>query len=210
MLFSDPPKWGFLTIPLARGAVIDRQKIENGVRLILEGIGEDLQREGLVKTPERVWKMYNEILNGKEVDSSKLLETTFSEKHDEMVLLKDIPFFSICEHHLLPFLGKAHIGYIPKGRVVGLSKMVRVLKAEAMQLQLQERLTKNVADILMQELNPMGVGVVIEAEHLCMSIRGVRSFGAKMVTSAMRGGFRAHQSTRSEFLSLVGFYNSNQ
>jgi GTP cyclohydrolase I len=209
MLFSDPPKWGFFTIPLMRGAVIDRQKIENGVRLILEGIGEDLQREGLVKTPERVWKMYNEILNGREVDSSKLLDTTFSEKHDEMVLLKDIPFFSICEHHLLPFLGKAHIGYIPKGRVVGLSKMVRVLKAEAAQLQLQERLTKNVADILMQELNPTGVGVVIEAEHLCMSIRGVRSFGAKMVTSAMRGGFRTHQATRSEFLSLVGFYNSN-
>lgn len=210
MLFSDPSKWGFPTIPLTRGAVIDRQKIENGVRLILEGLGEDLQREGLVKTPERVWKMYNEILNGREVDLSKLLETTFSEKHDEMVLLRDIPFFSICEHHLLPFLGKAHIGYIPKGRVVGLSKMVRVLKAEAMQLQLQERLTKNVADILMRELNPTGVGVVIEAEHLCMSIRGVRSFGATMVTSAMRGGFRTHQATRSEFLSLVGFYNSNQ
>jgi GTP cyclohydrolase I len=149
--------------------------------------------------------MYEEILNGREVDTASLLETTFSEKHDEMVLLRDIPFFSLCEHHLLPFLGKAHIGYIPKGRVVGLSKMVRVLKAEAMKLQLQERLTKNVADILMRELKPTGVGVVIEAEHLCMSIRGVKSFGAKMVTSAMRGGFRASETTRNEFLSLIQY-----
>lgn len=154
--------------------------------------------------------MYEEILNGREIDLSALLETTFSEKHDEMVIVRDIPFFSICEHHLLPFLGKAHIGYIPKGRVVGISKMVRVLKAEAMQLQLQERLTKNVADILMRELSPTGVGVVVEAEHLCMSIRGVKSFGAKMVTSAMRGGFRTHESTRAEFLSLIKFYGKGE
>jgi GTP cyclohydrolase I len=153
--------------------------------------------------------MYEEILNGKDIDMSAILERTFYEQHDEMVLVKDIPFFSICEHHLLPFLGKAHIGYIPKGHVVGVSKMVRVLKAEAMKLQLQERLTKNVADILMRELNPTGVGVVVEAEHLCMSIRGVKSFGAKMVTSAMRGGFRSHETTRAEFLSLIGYKGSN-
>ncbi len=191
------------------GAEIDRNKIEDGVKLILEGIGEDLGREGLIGTPERVWRMYEEILNGKEIDMSAILERTFYEQHDEMVLVKDIPFFSICEHHLLPFLGKAHIGYIPKGHVVGVSKMVRVLKAEAMKLQLQERLTKNVADILMRELNPTGVGVVVEAEHLCMSIRGVKSFGAKMVTSAMRGGFRSHETTRAEFLSLIGYKGSN-
>ncbi len=160
------------------------------------------------KTPERVWRLYEEILNGKCIDRGAILETTFSEKHDEMVLIRDIPFFSLCEHHLLPFLGKAHIGYIPKGHVVGVSKLVRILKAEAMQLQLQERLTKNVADCLMHELKPTGVGVVIEAEHLCMSIRGVKSFGAKMVTSAMRGGFRTSESTRSEFLSLIRYSRS--
>jgi GTP cyclohydrolase I len=192
-------------IRLKEGSEIDRKKIEKGVRLILEGIGENLDREGLVGTPERVWRMYEEILNGHEIDIAGLLEKTFMEKHDEMVLIRDIPFFSICEHHLLPFLGKAHIGYIPKGRVVGASKMVRVLKAEAMKLQLQERLTKNVADILMDELSPTGVGVVVEAEHLCMSIRGVKSFGAKMVTSAMRGGFRSNETTRAEFLSLIRF-----
>jgi len=153
--------------------------------------------------------MYEEILNGHGVDIAALLETTFTEQHDEMVLIRDIPFFSICEHHLLPFLGKAHIGYIPKGRVAGASKLVRVLKVEAMKLQLQERLTKNVADILMHELKPTGVGVVIEAEHLCMSIRGVKSFGAKMITSAMRGGFRTSESTRSEFLSLIRYPKGN-
>jgi GTP cyclohydrolase I len=153
--------------------------------------------------------MYEEILNGHGVDIAGILETAFTEQHDEMVLIRDIPFFSICEHHLLPFLGKAHIGYIPKGRVVGASKLVRVLKAEAMKLQLQERLTKNVADILMHELKPTGVGVVIEAEHLCMSIRGVKSFGAKMITSAMRGGFRSSESTRSEFLSLIRYSKGN-
>jgi GTP cyclohydrolase I len=188
--------------------IIDRDKIEKGVRLIIEGVGEDPEREGLRKTPERVWRLYEEILNGRGIDRTAILETTFSEKHDEMVLIRDIPFFSLCEHHLLPFLGKAHIGYIPKGHVVGVSKLVRILKAEAMQLQLQERLTKNVADCLMQELKPTGVGVIIEAEHLCMSIRGVKSFGAKMVTSAMRGGFRTSESTRAEFLSLIRYPGS--
>jgi len=185
-------------------APIDLERIRKAVLEILLAIGEDPEREGLKHTPERVAEMYQEILCGMRVNPAEVLGVGFEEDHQEMVLLKDIPFYSICEHHLLPFHGKAHIGYIPSGRVVGISKLARVVEILARRPQLQERLTSQIADCIMENVKPYGVGVVIEAEHLCMTMRGIRKPGSIVVTSANRGIFRTRQETRAEFLSLIG------
>ncbi len=184
---------------------MDKEKIITGVKLILEAVGEDLDREGLRGTPERVSNMYTELFAGLKEDPNKHLKTCFLEDgHDEIVLVKDISFYSMCEHHLLPFYGKAHIAYLPSGgRIVGLSKLVRVIESVSRRPQLQERLTSNVADIITKELKPKGVVVVVEAEHLCMSIRGVGKPGSVTVTSAVRGLFRRNASSRIEVFSLI-------
>jgi len=183
---------------------IDLERIRKAVVEILLAIGEDPEREGLKNTPQRVADMYQEILCGLRSDPAEALQVGFEENHQEMVLLKDIPFYSICEHHLLPFHGKAHIGYIPSGRVVGISKLARVVEILARRPQLQERLTSQIADCIMENVKPRGVGVVIEAEHLCMIMRGIRKPGSLVITSANRGIFRSRQETRAEFLSLIG------
>jgi GTP cyclohydrolase I len=185
--------------------MMDHSKIEEGVRLILEGVGEDPAREGLLETPARVARMYAEILGGMTEDGTNLFTATFEEGHHEMVLVKDIPFYSMCEHHMVPFFGKAHIAYIPgdDGIICGLSKLARLVEVYAKRLQVQERLTRQVADTLVKVLNPGGVIVVIEAEHLCMSMRGVKKPGSRTITSAVRGVFEASQKTRAEALSLI-------
>ncbi|AEF94208.1 GTP cyclohydrolase 1 [Desulfotomaculum nigrificans CO-1-SRB] len=184
--------------------MFDLHKIEQAVKMILEAIGEDPQREGLLETPARVAKMYQEIFMGLEEDPSEHLSKTFSEEHEEMVLVKDIPLFSMCEHHLIPFIGKAHVCYIPRnGNVTGLSKLARLVNGYARRPQLQERLTKQIADAIMTKLNPYGVVVVVEAEHLCMSMRGVRVPGAHTVTSAVRGLFKKNDASRAEAMSLI-------
>jgi GTP cyclohydrolase I len=183
---------------------MDKKKIEKGVRLILEGIGEDPGRPGLLETPRRLADLYSEIFSGLGVDPMQYLVPVEGETHDEMVLVRDIPLYSMCEHHLLPFAGKAHIAYIPEdGRIVGLSKVVRVLDAYARQPQVQERLTTQVAESIMEGLSPKGVMVVIEAEHMCMSMRGVNKPNSITVTSAVRGSFRRDERTRSETLALI-------
>ena len=183
---------------------MDLNKIETGVRMILEGIGEDLTREGLADTPARVARMYHEVFQGMEEDPGALLEVFFTEKHEEMVLVKDIPFFSMCEHHLLPFYGMAHVAYIPANeRITGLSKLVRVIESYSKRPQLQERLTRQSADTIMEILKPQGVSVVIEAEHMCMTMRGVKKPGSKTLTSAVRGVFRSSAATRAEAFSLI-------
>ncbi len=184
---------------------MDRKKIEEGVRLILKGIGEDLNREGLRGTPGRVADMYEEIFSGIGKDPSKELESMFDEGHDEIILVKDIPFYSVCEHHMVPFIGKAHIAYVPNksGKIIGLSKLVRVLDIVAKRLQIQERLTSIVADTIMKEIKPRGVLVVIEAEHLCMSMRGVKKPGTITVTSVVRGLFRENPASRAEAMALI-------
>jgi len=183
---------------------MDKNKIKKAIRMILEAVGENPDREDLKRTPERVALMYEEILNGISKDPSKELEVILGEKHDEIVLLKGIPLYSICEHHLLPFIGKAHIAYIPKhNRVTGLSKLARVVEILSRRLQVQERLTTEIADIVMKKLKPMGVMVIIEAEHLCMSMRGVRKAGVLTVTSAVRGIFKENPKTRAETLALI-------
>lgn len=183
--------------------LIDQPRIEAAVRDILVAIGEDPDREGLQRTPERVARAYAELFAGMHRDPKRHLQVTFDEHHHELVVLKDIPFASVCEHHLMPFTGLAHVGYIPRCRVVGLSKLARLVEGYARRPQVQERLTSEIADALMAELQPDGCGVVIEAVHTCMTIRGVRSAGAKMVTSAVRGGFRRRPETRAEFFSIV-------
>lgn len=182
---------------------MDREKIIAGVRAILEGIGEDPERPGLKETPQRVARMYSEIFAGLNKPIDGLLRTMSGESHDEMVLLKDIPFYSICEHHLLPFIGKASIAYIPDGRITGLSELVKALEHLASRPQVQERLTTQLADIIMERLKPKGCMVVIDAEHLCISMRGIKKPGTKTVTSAVRGIFRSKQSTREEMLKLL-------
>ena len=184
---------------------MDKARIAEGVRLILEGIGEDLEREGLKDTPQRVAEMYGEILSGMGRDPKSELEVTYSEDHDEMILVRDIPLYSLCEHHLLPFVGKAHLAYIPNhsGKVVGLSKLARVVDVIARRPQVQERLTTAVAEALEDALHPRGVLVVMEAEHFCMTMRGVQKPGAVTVTSAVRGLFRDNDSTRAEALALI-------
>ncbi len=182
---------------------MDHEKIEQAVRLLLEAVGEDPEREGLLGTPHRVAEMYEEILAGIGQDPLPLLSVTFQEHHKEMVILRDIPLYSLCEHHLLPFHGTAHIGYIPRGRIVGLSKLARVTDLLSKRLQVQERLTSEIADALVESLNPVGCGVLIEAEHLCIAMRGIQRPGARMVTSAMRGSFRENPSTRAEFMAIL-------
>ncbi len=182
---------------------MDAAKIEKGVKLIIEGIGEESQREGLIDTPARVARMFAEIFEGLKQNPAKLIKPLDGDKHDEIVLVKDIPFYSMCEHHLLPFVGKAHVAYIPNGSICGLSKLARVVEAFSRRPQLQERLTSQVAEVLMKKLKPKGVMVVIEAEHLCMTMRGVRKPGAITTTSVVRGIFRSKQATRSEALSLI-------
>jgi GTP cyclohydrolase IA len=183
---------------------MDKKKIKQAVRDILEAIGENPNRADLKETPERVAEMYEEILSGIAKDPGKELEVFLSEGHDEIVLLKDIPLYSVCEHHLLPFIGKAHVAYVPQGnRVTGLSKFARVVDTLAKRLQVQERLTTQIADIIMKKLKPKGVMVVIEAEHLCMSMRGVKKPGTVTITSAVRGIFRTNSKTRSETLALI-------
>jgi GTP cyclohydrolase I len=183
---------------------MDKNKIKKAVRMILEGIGEDADRDDLKKTPERVAEMYAEIFSGISKDPARELEVLLSEKHHEIVLLKDISLYSVCEHHLLPFIGKAHVAYIPKNnRVTGLSKIARVVEILSKRLQVQERLTTEIAEILMKKLKPMGVMVIIEAEHLCMSMRGVKKSGVLTVTSAVRGVFKENQKTRAEALALI-------
>jgi len=183
---------------------MDLKKIERGVRLVLEGVGEDLKRPGIKDTPQRVARMFSEILGGTKDDPAHVLRVMQGEKHDEMVLIKNIPLYSMCEHHLLPFAGVAHVAYIPKGgRIVGLSKITRIVDIFAHRLQVQERLTKQVADFLDNQLKPLGVMVVIEAEHMCMSMRGAKKPKSVTVTSAVRGSFRNKPATRMEAMMLI-------
>ena len=191
---------------LARPRAVDLAKVEAGVRLILEGIGEDLDRPGLRETPGRVARMYEEITSGLREDPARVLEAVFDEGHDEMIMVRDIPLYGLCEHHLTVFHGKAHVAYIPneQGRITGLSKLARLVDGLARRAQVQERLTTQIADAIMERLEPRGVMVVIEAEHLCMTMRGVRKPGAVTVTSAVRGSFRDSMSTRMEAMNLLG------
>lgn len=183
---------------------IDRAKIAAGVRMMLEGMGEDVMRDGLLKTPERVADFYTELTEGMWIDPKKHVEPLPGDSHDEMVLVKDISIASVCEHHLAPFVGKCHIAYIPKnGRIIGLSKLARIAEIFARRLQVQERLTQEIAQTLFQYLEPIGVMVVIEAEHTCMTLRGVKKPGAITVTSAVLGGFRKDPRTRAEAMALI-------
>lgn len=183
---------------------VDLEMIARGVRLILEGIGEDLNRAGLRETPQRVAEMYAELTAGMREDPEQHVIPLPGDKHDEMVLVKDISIASLCEHHLAPFVGKCHIAYIPKeGRIVGLSKLARLAETFSRRLQLQERLTTDIANMLYEGLKPVGVMVVIEAEHTCMTLRGVRKAGAKTITSAVLGGFRNDPRTRAEAMALI-------
>ena len=183
---------------------MSKNKIEKAVKDILKAIGDDPARPDLLGTPRRVADMYEEVLSGMKKDPARELEVLLSEDHDEIVLLKNIPLYSICEHHLLPFIGKAHVAYIPKGnRVTGLSKLARVVDILSKRLQVQERLTTQVANVIMKKLRPKGVMVVVEAEHLCMSMRGVKKPGITTVTSAVRGLFRTNPKTRAETLELI-------
>jgi len=183
---------------------MDKVKIKKAVKMMLEAIGENPDRADLKKTPERVADMYEEIFSGISKDPAKELEVFLSEKHDEIVLLKGIPLYGICEHHLLPFIGRAHIAYLPKNnKVTGLSKMARVVEILSKRLQVQERLTTEIAETLMKKLKPRGVMVIIEAEHLCMSMRGVKKAGVLTVTSAVRGIFRENSKTRAEVMALI-------
>ncbi len=182
---------------------IDVERIHRAVEEILLAVGEDPTREGLRETPERVARMYAELLGGKFEDPNLHIQSIFTEKYDEIVLLRDIPFYSICEHHLLPFIGKAHVAYLPTGQVLGVSKLARIVDNFAHRLQAQERLTGQIADFLMQNLKPMGVAVVLQASHSCMTIRGIRKPGSMMVTSALRGIFKKDARSRNEVLSLM-------
>jgi GTP cyclohydrolase I len=182
---------------------VDHDRIRRAVREILLAVGEDPDREGLVDTPDRVARMYAEVFSGLGTDPAVHLHKMFTQKHDEMVVVKDIEFSSCCEHHLLPFFGKAHIAYLPNGQIVGLSKLARVVDAVAKRPQVQERMTEAIADLIMQHLKPRGVGVIVEASHSCMTIRGVRKPGAMTITSSMRGGFLEHPATRAELMALV-------
>lgn len=183
---------------------VDTAAIAAAFRTILQALGEDPEREGLLGTPDRVARMYAEIFSGLRTDPREMLDVSFTEFHDELVLVKDIPIYSMCEHHFLPFYGLAHVAYIPKGgKVVGISKLARVVESYARRPQLQERLTSQIADCIFETLNPMGAGVVIQAEHMCMTMRGVKKPGSLTVTSALRGIFQTRSETRAELLSLI-------
>lgn len=182
--------------------MFDREKIKKGVELILEGIGENKNREGLVETPDRIARMYEEIFAGMDQDATEILSKTFTVDNNEMVIEKDITFYSTCEHHFMPFYGKAHVAYIPNGKVVGLSKLARTVEVYAKRPQIQEQLTGQIADALMENLNPKGVIVMMEAEHMCMTMRGVKKPGSKTVTFAMRGAFLEDESLVNRFLTM--------
>lgn len=182
---------------------VDIAAIEKAVHEILVAVGEDPNRQGLKETPTRVARMYQELFAGLADDPEKHLKVLFDENCDEMVVLRDIPFYSVCEHHLLPFMGKAHVAYLPKGKVVGISKLARVVEAFARRPQVQERLTSQIADLIMEKLDARGVGVILEATHTCMTIRGIKKPGSLMVTSAMRGIFKSKLATRNEAIKLL-------
>ena len=189
--------------PATPPSPVDYKRIERAVREILIAVGENPDREGLIDTPARVARMYAEIFSGLHTDPAVHLRKMFTQTHDEMVLVKDIEFASCCEHHLVPFLGVAHIGYLPDGKVIGLSKLARVVDGVAKRPQVQERMTEEIAELIMSELQPRGVGVILEATHMCMTIRGVKKANASTVTSAMRGLFRTNPMTRGELMALV-------
>ncbi|MCU0916754.1 MAG: GTP cyclohydrolase I FolE [Planctomycetes bacterium] len=182
---------------------IDIERVRRAVTEILLALGEDVDREGLRKTPERVARMYAELLGGAFEDPHVHLQSVFTEKYDEIVLLRNIPFYSVCEHHLLPFIGKAHVAYLPTGKVLGVSKLARIVDCFSRRLQAQERLTGQIADFLMENLKPLGVAVVLQAAHSCMTIRGIRKPGSEMVTSALRGIFKRDARSRAEVLHLM-------
>ncbi len=196
-LIASPPSPGAFILS------VDQERIRKAVREILEAVGEDPDREGLRETPDRVARMYTEIFSGLHSDPAVHLEKTFTQKQDEMVLVKDIEFSSACEHHLLPFMGKTHIAYLPNGKIVGLSKLARVVEAVAKRPQVQERMTESIADLIMTHLKPRGVAVIVEASHSCMTIRGVRKPGSMTITSSMRGGFLDNPATRAELMALI-------
>ncbi|MFA4987477.1 MAG: GTP cyclohydrolase I FolE [Candidatus Brocadiia bacterium] len=182
---------------------MDRKKVEKAVRLLLEAIGENPDRAGIHETPQRVAQMYEEIFSGSAVNPDDLVKSLPEEDHDEIIIVKDIPFYSVCEHHMLPFLGKAHIAYMPAGRIVGLSKIARVVEAYARRLTIQERMATEIAECLMRTLKPRGVMVILEAEHLCMTMRGAKKAGSVTTTSVLRGIFRQLPATRAEAMSLI-------
>src|SRR5262245_59491017 len=182
---------------------VDHKRIQAAVREILLAVGEDPEREGLRDTPARVARMYSELFSGLHKDPTEVLGKTFEQKYDEMVVVKDIDFASTCEHHLLPFIGRAHVAYLPQGRIIGLSKLARAVEVLSRRPQVQERMTEELADLLMDQLDARGVGVILEATHTCMTIRGIRKPDSITTTSAMRGGFKDNASTRSEFLALI-------
>lgn len=188
----------------AKAKNVDLPAIEDAVRQILAAVGEDPDREGLLETPRRVAKMYAEMFSGLHTEPGRHLHKTFAEEYDELVLVRDISFTSMCEHHLLPFSGTAHVGYLPRGRVTGLSKLARVVEDVARRPQVQERMTQTIADLIEQELETAAVAVVVQAEHSCMSIRGVRKPGSETITSALRGVFKTSPLSRSEIMSLIG------
>lgn len=183
--------------------MIDQDKVREAVRLLLEGIGEDIEREGLKETPDRIARMYEELYGGMEEDVSKHLSKTFYVKNNEMVIEKEITFYSTCEHHLLPFYGKAHIAYVPDGKVVGLSKLARTVEVYAKRLQLQEQLTVQIADALMEHLTPKGVMVMIEAEHMCMTMRGIKKPGSQTITLVKRGVFEEDERLETQFFNMI-------
>ncbi|WP_437203508.1 GTP cyclohydrolase I FolE [Planctomicrobium sp. SH664] len=182
---------------------VDQPRIQRAVREILAAVGEDPDRDGLLETPARVARMYAELFSGLHTDPARHLKKVFQETYDELVLIRDITFNSMCEHHLLPFIGTAHVGYIPRGSVVGISKLARIVEEISHRPQVQERMTEQVADLLVQELDPKGAIVVIEAEHSCMTIRGIRKPGALTITSAVRGLFKKNESSRAEAMALI-------
>ena len=182
---------------------VDVERIEKAVREILTAVGEDVGREGLKATPRRVAAMYQELLAGTREDPAQHVQTVFNENYDEIVLLRDVPFYSICEHHLMPFIGVGHVAYLPAGVVLGVSKLARIVDCFARRLQVQERLTEQIADFIMKSVKPLGVAVVLEASHSCMTIRGIKKPGSVMVTSSVRGIFRKDPRSRSEVMSLI-------
>ncbi|MBW8040378.1 MAG: GTP cyclohydrolase I FolE [Planctomycetes bacterium] len=183
--------------------IVDTERIEKAVREILLAVGEDIEREGLKETPERVARMYTELLAGMQKDPKEHLRSVFKENYEEIVLLRGVPFYSICEHHLMPFIGQANVAYLPSGAILGISKLARIVDCFARRLQAQERLTYQIADFIMNNLKPQGVAVVLEASHSCMTIRGVKKPGSVMVTSALRGIFKRDSKSRSEIMSLM-------
>jgi GTP cyclohydrolase I len=197
--FDDNP-----SIALPGVSSIDNKEVERAVKRILKAVGEDPERDGLKRSPERIARMYTELLSGYHMDPVMLVnDALFEVKYDEMVIVRDIEFYSLCEHHLLPFLGRVHVAYIPNGKVLGLSKIPRIVDLYARRLQVQERMTRQIADFISDVLHPQGVAVVVEALHLCMSMRGVQKHNARLTTSAMHGAFRTHLATRQEFLDNI-------